>query len=105
MTKSADIFQEVKAIWVECCKQDIAEVESVILILAPAIEAWWEGLMEDAFADAERRLRELDDEMPTIRVDGLVVADLENQRDRTEALLVLSFITVLDRAARSHSGS
>jgi hypothetical protein len=101
MRKSADVFSAVKGVLVECCKQDIPEVQSVISILEPAISTWWDALMDDAFADAERRLMELEDEMPTIRVDGLVLADLENRRERTEALLLLAFITVLDRAARS----
>lgn len=79
-----------------CAKQDIPEVEAIIGILQGPLEDFWRELMQDALDTAVERLRELEDLMPTTRVDGLVNSTRAIQ---DEELLILAFLSVLENAA------
>lgn len=79
-----------------CSKQDVPEVEAIIGILQGPLEDFWRDMMQDALDTAVERLRELEDQMPTSRVDGLVNSP---RATRDEELLILAFLSVLENAA------
>lgn len=79
-----------------CAKQDIPEVEAIIGILQGPLEDYWKEMMQDALDTAVERLRELEDRLPTTRVDGLVNSP---RAQSDEELLILAFLLVLENAA------
>ncbi len=80
-----------------CAKQDVPEVQAVIGLLQGPLESFWRARMQEALDTAVERLRELEDELPTSQVDGLAGSDSAR---RDEELLILAFLSILDRAAR-----
>ena len=83
-----------------CCKGvgDIPSVQAVINLLSPGLEDWWTETMGGALDDAVGRLMELEDFMPGSRPDGLAASEAP-QRD--EELLLLGFLSVLERGAQA----
>lgn len=93
-----DVYSFAHSALCACCKQDVPEVQAVIRILQQPLEVWWREIMGQATREAVRRLRELEDELPTPSVDGLVRAE---DRSGTEELLVLAFLASLRAGART----
>ena len=95
--QGADLYTLAKVAVATCCKQGEPSVDATIRLLQGPLERHWESQLTEALGTAVARLRELEDEMPTAQIDGLV-----NRPGRgTEALLVLAFLTVLEEAARA----
>lgn len=83
-----------------CCihKQDIPEVEAVIRLLLPGIEAYWSQLVREMTQEALARLDLLDDNLSTPSVDALARAPAQ-ERDRLLEDLVLAILASLERRA------
>lgn len=96
--RSADNYYELAKQVVEtcCAKQDVPAVQAIIALLLGPLEDFWSQQMQEALDAAVARLRELEDDMPTSQVDGLVLSD-SSRRD--EELLLLAFLSVLESAA------
>lgn len=94
-----DFYELAKQGFTACCaKQDVPEVEAIVALLQGPLEAHWQQTMEDALEAAVQGLRELEDELPTSMIDGLVAPE---DRKRNEELLILGFISALEEAARA----
>lgn len=84
-----------------CClhkDSDIAEVQAVIALLMPSLDAYWKRIVNDAITEIETQLDALDDNLATPSVDALAVAD-PRKRDRLREDLVMALLLALERRA------
>lgn len=85
-----------------CCiskDSDIPEVEAVIRLLLPSLDAFWQKLVAEAVVLVEAELDSFDDKLNTPSIDAITLAD-RRERDKLTEDLILALFLIIDQRAR-----
>lgn len=101
--KPSAVFELIKkAILSHLQKQGEPEVEAVIALLRPSVQAHWRNVVDQAEMDLVAQLEQLEDELPGPDIDALVRAG--GDRSRVLQDLVVAFLASLQVAAEQPFG-
>lgn len=85
-----------------CClhkDSDIPEVQAVIALVLPSLDAYWKRIVEEAVGEIDAQLDAFADELATPSIDAIALAP-ERERDRLLEDLILALLLALERRAR-----